>query len=93
MGILGAVMPVGGLVEVGIKSGNILKASRGDNAFIIPSLLFIFPLVWFIHLVCKGAKETKRIKHDINVINARGTGFVADQATGSGGVDGVPRTQ
>ena len=48
MGILGAVMPVGGLVEVGSKSGNILKASRGDNAFIIPSLLFIFPLVWFI---------------------------------------------
>lgn len=55
-----------------------------ENAFICPMLLFAFPAMWCIYQLIsalrQAAKETKRIKHDINVINARGTGFVAEQA-------------
>ncbi|MCX4373551.1 MAG: hypothetical protein OSJ58_17370 [Dysosmobacter sp.] len=78
--ILGAVMSSSVLVASVSETGHIFKAFHGNNAFIIPSLLFIFPLVWLIYLVRKGAKVTKRINHDINVINAQGTGFVAEQA-------------
>ena len=55
-----------------------------DNAFIFPTLLFVFPAMYSIYrlisALSQGAKETKRIKHDINVINSSMGGAIGAQA-------------
>ena len=78
--ILAVVLAVGTLVGVGSRSGTILKALMGDNAFAVPMLMFGVPLLWAVYVAGKNHNFTKQVRHDMNVFNARGTGFWAEQA-------------
>lgn len=55
-----------------------------DNSFIFPMVLFVFPVMWSIYRLIsalrQAAKDTKRIKHDINVINSSMGGAIGVQA-------------
>lgn len=76
---LGLIMLAGLAVQFFFDYGN-LDRMLLQNSFVFPLCLFGSPVIVLIFLLLKAAKEGKRIKHDINVINSSMGGAIGAQA-------------